>query len=48
MEKKLIYLDKKQIKKLEEEKKETGMPSSELVRRLINKYFEEKESKKSK
>lgn len=45
MEKKLIYLDKKQMKKLEKEKIETGVNVSEIIRRLLNKHFEEKEQK---
>ncbi len=42
MKPKLVYLDEKQIKKLEDERVDTGVNSSELIRRLLKKYFEEK------
>jgi len=37
-----IYLKESQLEKLKKEKNITGVPSSELIRRLIDKYFEEK------
>ena len=42
-----FFLKEEQLKLLEKERVKTGVPSSELVRRLIDKYFE-KELKKSK
>jgi len=47
MEKKLIYLDKKHIKRLEQQKKETGVNASEIIRRLLDKHFEEQDGKKN-
>lgn len=42
------YLSEKQVKNLEKEAKELTINSAELLRRIIDKYFEEKESKKYK
>lgn len=37
-----IYLKESQLLQLKKEKTKTGVPSSELIRRLIDKYFEAK------
>ncbi len=37
-----MYLKENQINMLKKEHKNTGVPYSELIRRLIDKYFEEK------
>ncbi len=47
MEKTNISFTKQHLQKLRKHKKETGIPSSELIRRLLDKYFEEKEVKKT-
>ncbi len=43
-----ISFTEQHIKKLKENKKENGTPTSELIRRLLDKYFDEKENKKVK
>jgi hypothetical protein len=43
-----IGFTEQHLKKLKQDKKETGLNTSELIRRLLDKYFEEKESKKTK
>lgn len=45
MEKKLLYLDKKHIQRLEKQKKDTGVNVSEIIRRLLDKHFEEQDGK---
>jgi len=42
------YLSEKQVKTLEKEAKELTIKPAELLRRILDKYFEEKELKKSK
>lgn len=43
-----IYFTDKHLKSLRQEKKETGVNVSEIIRRLLDKHFEEKESNKTK
>ena len=40
-----ISLTKQHLQKLRQNKKETGVPTSTLIRQLLDKYFEEKDSK---
>jgi predicted DNA-binding protein len=46
MEKTNISLTKQHLQKLRQNKKETGVPTSTLIRQLLDKYFEEKDNKK--
>jgi len=48
MERTQIYLTSLQKKKLKQNNRKYGLSSSELIRRLIDKYFEEVESKDDK
>jgi hypothetical protein len=43
-----ISFTEQHLKKLKQNKKETGISTSSLLRMLLDKYFEEKESKKIK
>ena len=45
MKKTNISFTEPHLKRLRKEKKETGLSTSELIRRLLDKYFEEKDSK---
>lgn len=47
MEKKLIYLEKRHIKRLEDQKKATGVNMSEIIRRLLDNHFEEEDGKQN-
>ena len=38
-----ISFTEQHLKKLKQDKKKNGTPTSELIRRLLDKYFEEKE-----
>lgn len=46
MKLKNFYLAEPQIKALQKHSKETGISASEIVRRALDKYLEEKELKK--
>jgi hypothetical protein len=41
------YLSEKQVKLLEKEAKELTLKPAELLRRILDKHYEEKESKKT-
>lgn len=39
-----ISLTEAQVERLEKEKRETGLGKSEIVRRIFDKYFEERDA----
>jgi len=45
MKKKLLHLTVRQWKSLEEESKTLGISSSELIRRILDSYIDDKEEK---
>jgi len=40
-----ISLTEAQVKRLEKEKKDTGLGKSEVIRRAVDMYFDEREAK---